>query len=220
MPIPTPSTQGQNPFDLSSLLMGSAADVYGDMANSGSLGNINQYVDPYYQEVLDTVLGRMQTNQNTFVNSIGDAAQKSKAFGGSRHGVMEGVAQGEYNRNVGDVTAQMSSQAFTDAAERAYRDQTTAAGGMTQLGSQYYNVGTDLTDRQSGVGGQQQDLLQQILTGGSDQFSDYMANPYRMIDMLSAILGGDARRGNAQGISSSTPGLFDYVSLLFQASGE
>ena len=209
----------QNPFESASGLLGGAADTYQNMASGDSLGNINKYIDPYYQNVLDSVLGRMQTNSNLQQDQIGDAAQSSGAYGGSRHGVAEGVALGEYNKNVGDVTNQISSQAFNDAAERIYRDQSTGAQGMQGLGKDYFNIGNNIADRQGAAGQQQQDLLQQILTGGAGQFDQYMQNPYQMMDMMQALLSGDTRNAQGSNTQQSTPGLYDYLSLAAQAVG-
>lgn len=209
----------QNPFDTSASLLGGAADVYKTIGTEGSLGNINKYINPYYEQVLDRVLGRMDTNQQLTEGRIGDAALSAGAFGGSRHGVAEGVSRGEYNKNVGDVTADLMSRGWEDAAGRSTSDMLLSAQGQTQLGNNFYQIGNDITDRQMQQGTMQQQLLQAILSGGANQFDQFMQNPYQMIDMFSAILGGDARRGNVQTQGTSTPGLFDYVSLGAQLGG-
>lgn len=210
-----------------------AADLYGKSANvyeglttgAGSLSNINKYIDPYHKKVLNATLGRMGRNFETQLDQVGDAAQAASAFGGSRHGLVEAEAREGYNRNVGDVTAQIKSQAFNDAAERAYRDQVTGAQGLTGLGGNYYQIGADVADRQLMQGSMQQQLLQTILTQGAQGVDQQLQHPYDLIDLLRGTLAGDARRNavttESSGTSSTTqqtqPGLYDWVSMWLQA---
>ena len=215
-----PVEQPQNPFDTSAGMLGQAGDAFGGFLEpGGSLQNINDYMNPYYDQVLQSVLGNMETQQQLGLNQIGDQATASSAFGGARHGLQEGQFRGEHSRAVGDVTGNLLMNQFDNAADRAFRDQTTGAQGLTQLGNQFYGIGNDIADRQMGQGGMQQDLMQQILSGGADQFNQFMQNPYQMIDMLQALLSGDARRGQGSNTQQSTPGLFDYLSLGAQAIG-
>lgn len=215
-----PNLPQQNPFESASGALGQAGGVYSGLLDpGGSLQNINEYMNPYYDQVLQSVLGNMETNKQLGMNQIGDAAGASSAFGGARHGLQEGQFLGEHSRAVGDVSGNLLMNQFDNAADRAYRDQTTGAQGLTQLGNQYYGIGNDIADRQMGQGGMQQDLMQQILSGGSDQFNQFMQNPYQMIDMLQSLLSGDARRGQGSNTQQSTPGLFDYLSLGAQAIG-
>lgn len=210
----------KTPYELSAELFGGAKNSYDDLMQTGVMTNINDYINPYYDQVLNAVLGRMGTAHNQQLNMIGDNASRAGAFGGSRHGVAEGVATGEYNRNVGDVSAQLKQQAFDQATKLSLSDianKHAATQGATQLGSTYYNVGNDLTDRQMQQGSIQQQLLQAILGGASAEFDEYMQQPYQVIDMFSALLGADPRANQVQQEQQSTPGLFDYLALAAQA---
>lgn len=210
----------KTPYEMAAELFGGAKQNYSDLSSSGVMTNINDYVNPYYDQVLDSVLGRMGTAHNQQLDQIGDSATSAGAFGGSRHGVAEGVATGEYNRNVGDVSSQLKQQAFDKATQLSLSDianKHATTQGMTQLGGQYYNVGNDLTDRQMQQGSMQQQLLQAILGGASGEFDEMMQHPYQIIDMFSALLGSDPRQNQQQQTQQSTPGLFDYLSLGAQA---
>lgn len=210
----------QNPYEMASNLFGSAQDTFNQMGQgAGSLTNINAYINPYYQQVIDKALGRMQTNYQQTLGSIGDSAISAGAFGGDRHGVMEGVAAGEYNRNVGEIAANLGMQSFESAADRAYRDMVTSAQGKQGLGTTMFNVGNTLTDRQMQQGSMQQALLQQILSGGADMFNQQMQNPYQMVDMMRAILSGDPRQQQGSATQTTQPGLFDYLALAMQGFG-
>lgn len=209
-------------FTQSASLLGQASSTAQSFLDPGaSLSNINSYIDPYYQQVLDSVLGRMQTDFNAQMQSVGDAATAAGAFGGGRHGVVEGVTRGEYNRNVGDVTNYISSAAYNDAAERSYRDLTTGLAALTGLGTSYFDIGNSIMDTQLEQGTMEQELLQSILDMGSESLQTLLDNPYELIDLYNALLSTDARNnaGSAQGEESYEPGLFDYLSLGFQAAG-
>ena len=55
--------------------------------------------------------------------------------------------------------------------------------------------------------------MQQILSGGAGIFEQFQNNPYQMIDMMQALLVGDASRAQGKTTQQSTPGMFDYLSL-------
>ena len=200
-------------YGMSSEMLGNAGGIFKSMQDGSYLQNINEYLNPYYEQVLNKALGRMGTNYEKTMGGIGDSAIAAGAFGGSRHGVAEGVATGEYNRNVGDVTAQLMSQGYGQAMDTMRGDMSTAASGMIGLGKDYYNIGNNIADRTAASGQAERTLWQQILDMGNQEYSNYMQNPFQMIELYSALLGNDVRRGNVSGTSTSTPGLFDYLSL-------
>lgn len=213
---PTPTG---NAYDMSADYLGKAGSTFGDfLTGEGSLKNINAYLNPYYENVLDRTLGRIGTEHQKSLGRIGDAAIAAGAFGGSRHGLVEAEAIGQHNLNVGDVTANIQQQGWQDAAERAFRDQVTGGQGLLGLGKDLYNIGNDQSDRQMRQGTMQQQLLQAILSGGQQEYDRYMNEPYGMLDMLNSLLSGDVRRGagTSTATEQSTPGLYDYLSLGLQ----
>ena len=111
-----------NPFDASAGLLDQASGAYGGLLEpGGSLQNINEYMNPYYDQVLQSVLGNMETQKNIGMNQIGDQATAASAFGGGRHGLQEGTFLGEHSRAVGDVSGNLLMSQFDNAADRAYR---------------------------------------------------------------------------------------------------
>lgn len=209
-------------YDNSASLLGKAGDIYSTLGVEGGLTNINSYLNPYYDQVLNSALGRMQTNYQNQNNAIGDQAISAGAFGGSRHGVMEGILAGEYNKNVGELTANTMNTGWNNAAQLAMTDaqiKGNAANAMTQLGGQYFDIGRTISGDQMNNGTMQQQLLQAILSGGNEGFQEYMQNPYKMIDLFQSIMSNDPRRQQGQTKAQSTPGLFDYLALGAQAMG-
>jgi hypothetical protein len=219
-----PVVPGQPPtaFDTSASHLSKAGDIYSTLGVEGGLSNINQYLNPYYDQVLNSALGRMQTNFNQQRGQVGDQAIAAGAFGGSRHGVMEGVLAGEYNKNVGDLTARTMADGFNTATGLAMQDaglKMNAGSALTQLGGNYFDIGRTIQGDQMQQGTMQQQLLQTILSGGDAAFQDYLSNPYKMIDLFQSIMAADPRRAQMQATTQSTPGLYDYLSLGAQAMG-
>lgn len=208
-----------DPFAMAADAMGKSTDIYSTMGQgAGSLENINEYLNPYYQQVIDAALGRLDRQYDQTMGRIGDAAIGAGAFGGDRHGIVEGTATSDYLRDAGELTSSMMAQNFESSADRAYRDQVTSAQGLTQLGGQYFGVGNTIMQNQAQQGAQQRQFLDELLTQGNTQFENYMSQPYKLIDMMNALLSSDVRRGQGQTTEQSTPGLFDYLALGMQAS--
>ena len=87
------------------------------------------------------------------------------------------------------------------------------------LGGQFFDIGANVTGMQAQQGAQQQDLLQSILNDSSGMYDQFMQHPYQIVNLMQALLGSDARRGNVSGTATSTPGLFDYLGLGAQTLG-
>lgn len=224
-----------NPFDTASNLMEQAAGVYSQAAGGNvptTMQSMNQYLNPYYDSVIADVTRNMQRNMRQGLNMIGDDAQAAGAFGSGRHGLQEAMFMGEANRNIGDMTNNMLMQRFNTAAQLGAGDANrqlsgmfTGAAGLNQLAGNYYNIGNDITDRQAAAGGQQQNLLQQILSQGSGQFDAYTRSPTDAMQIMMAALAADPRQGNTVGYgrqnnsSSSNPGTLGILGGLAQLAG-
>ena len=72
--------------------------------------NLDPYMNPYTQNVIDSTTREMNRNHQMTLNDVGAQATAAKAFGGSRHGIVEGEA----NRNHGDALARMTADLYQD----------------------------------------------------------------------------------------------------------
>jgi len=97
-------------------------------------GDVSAYMNPFIQNVEDAALSRLQGATQTAVNRIGDQALAARAFGGSRQGIAEGVALGEAARSAGELSANLRSQGFGQAAQLLQADQQRAM--QAQLANQ------------------------------------------------------------------------------------
>lgn len=127
----------------------------GAAALGGDAAATQKLMDPYQQQVMDANDKAYQKTQAQSVNQTNDLATKAGAFGGSRHGVAEGVALGNNAAAHDAQNAGLLYGGYNDAMGRAstLAQMGGAAGAMnSQLGMQ-------------GVGSPEQWRLQQMKAG-------------------------------------------------------
>lgn len=112
-------------------------------------------MNPYQQQVIDATNKQWDRNDQMTTNNVNDMATKAGAFGGSRHGVAEGVALGENNMNRNNAVSGLLYGGFNDAMGRAGQ---LAGMGMNAAG-QNANLGF------GGVGSPDQWLMQMMKSG-------------------------------------------------------
>ena len=82
---------------------------------ANGLQNLGQYMNPYISDVVNSVDQLGQQNLSTALNQTSDQAIGSGAYGGSRHGVQEGVATAQNNLNTNNLLANLLSSGYTQA---------------------------------------------------------------------------------------------------------
>jgi hypothetical protein len=101
--------------------------------------------NPYQSQVVDAMRKAGAVTDQQTINSVNDAATKAGAFGGSRHGVAEGVALGENAQNLNGQIAGLLNNGFTNAQGTA---QNLAQMGFNAAG-QNANLGFGASARRS-----------------------------------------------------------------------
>lgn len=161
------------------------SNVYNQNVGAGSIGfervnapsfltgNVDAYMNPYISNVENAALQRLEGATKQAVNRIGDQARAAGAFGGSRQGIAEGTALGEAARSAGELSANLRSQGFNQAAALMQADQQRAmqaalanqAAGITtgqtnldammraQLANQQANMQAQLANQSAGLQG-------------------------------------------------------------------
>lgn len=86
-------------------------------------GDVSAYMNPFISNVEDAALSRLAGATQQGINRIGDQALQARAFGGSRQGLAEGVALGEAARSAGELSANLRSQGYNQAAQLLQADQ-------------------------------------------------------------------------------------------------
>ena len=125
--------------------------IQAGMVGTGSIPttNLQGYMNPYTQNVIDASVQGMNNQYKQNVNAIGDQATRSGAFGGSRHGVAEGVAASENARQVGELNANLRNQAYNNATGLYTQDQSR----MLQAGmaNQQADMSAQSANQQAGM---------------------------------------------------------------------
>lgn len=152
--------------------MSNAAGLLGQFsglgpATAGQIGaNAQTLMSPYAQSVIapTMALGQQALAQN--LQQIGAGANQSGAFGGSRQGVQEGVAQAQ--------TALGESNILGNLLNTGYNSALGQAGALGQLSQQEsYGAAGQLAQGQMSAGNLQAQLLQQQGLGALTAASPY-----------------------------------------------
>lgn len=89
---------------------------------AGGLSGISQYMNPYISNVVDSVREMSNSNLGNALNQTRDQAIGANAYGGSRHGVREGVAIAQNNRDTNSLIANLLQGGYNQAANMVGQD--------------------------------------------------------------------------------------------------
>ena len=109
-PAPAPRPAAPTQFDKSAAWLQGAVDQFTESADYSpqqvtgvnyvpaqlSQQNLAPYMNPYTQEVIDRSLADLERARLSATNNLGFSASQAGAFGGSRHGVAEGLTNEGY----------------------------------------------------------------------------------------------------------------------------
>jgi hypothetical protein len=128
------------------------------MIRAGQLSNTNlqPYMNPYTQNVINATLPIMQQNLAQTQNQQANAASAANAFGGSKQGVQAGVTQAQGAQNMAQMAEQLNQANFSQAQGAAQQDiasRLTAA--QANQNAQQQNLSRNLQAQQSNQAAQQ-----------------------------------------------------------------
>lgn len=193
------STQGYSPYQGQTVagaspLATQAAQQYQQLGGLAGLGGaamagdqqaFAQFMNPYQQNVVNAVGSQYDQLRDQAHLDANDAATRAGAFGGSRHGVMEGSRLGQLDQGQAQTTAGILQSGFNDAQQRALQ---AANFGMGALGQQF------------GAGDYFRNIQQQYLTDQQNRFNDAQNWDVRNLGILQSGL-----QGTPYGQSQSQP---------------
>jgi hypothetical protein len=135
-----------------------AAGLTGAGAGTGA-GTVADYMSPYTTNVIQAMQEQMADVKSQQDISRNAQTVGAGAFGGARSGVSQSVADTQYNRMVGQMTAQQQGQNYQQAVGRRQQDYMNQLGlGQYQQGLGQYQQG--LGQYQQGMGQYQQGMAQ------------------------------------------------------------
>jgi len=97
-------------------------------------GVASAYMDPYAQNVIDVQKQKATEAYREMLPAIGANAVQSGAFGGGRHGIVEGMANREFTRSLDEIQKTGTQDAYRNAQEQYERDR--GAGLQAALANQ------------------------------------------------------------------------------------
>jgi len=100
--------------------------------------DLTPYLNPFTQNVIDTTQAQMDKALQTAINETGDRATAASAYGGTRHGVAEGVTNAEYVDQAAEMAAQLYYQNHMQALQSAGVD----IGN--EMAAQQFNIGNEM----------------------------------------------------------------------------
>jgi hypothetical protein len=202
-------------FDLSSGALNTAGSTLaGTVAPGAIASSMNTYMSPYINRVLDDSVARLRDRKAIDLNQNNANALASGAFGGSRHGVVDAQLMDDYGRSEDELVARLLQQGFDTSAGLATTElglQQSGAQGLMGLGSTAFGIGQQVNAGQMQAGGMQQQLLQALLGGASDQYETYSNYPTKQLSTLLSAISGNPLAGNVS--QTYKPGLFDYLGM-------
>jgi hypothetical protein len=173
-------------------------------------GNIQSYINPYLSEVEQRASDALNRQFAQIQNQIASQAVQSRAFGGSRREVQEGVAAAEAARASGDLSARLRAEGFQQAAALQQADQARAmqaalanqqagisgaglgiqgAQALGQLAQQAQGAGLADVGAIEAIGAQRQAQQQRALEEAYARFVEQRDFPLQQLNLRLAAVG-------------------------------
>jgi len=203
--------------------------------NNQTFGNAqaDQYMSPYIQNVVD--IQKREAQRQSGIQGTQQQAQAAQAgaFGGSRDAIMRAERERNLGSQMGDIQAQGSQLAYTNAQNQFNADQnrglqglqlaSNAANTLGTLGGQQFQQGVDINKLQSAYGAQEQSMNQQGLTQAYQDFMNQKNYPQQqlgyMANMINGLPLGTTSTGTTTYNEGSPSGLQSLGSLASTAYG-
>ena len=202
----------QSNFNVNRAAAGGLQQAMANTQSAANAPNVAQFANPYSQMVTGQALSDLERQRQMAVNQTGAQAGQAGAFGGSRHGVAEGLTNEAFAREGARTFGNLQHQGFNTAlgaAQSQQRTQLGAASQMGQLGQQAFNTSQAIQDQQMRQGMMQQAMQQQLIDAARQQYQGYAGAPQAALSAPLAAL-GVAPTPQTQ-TTSNKPGLFDYL---------
>ena len=215
-PTNSPS-QGTNVFDTASSAYSSGVGGMNFAMNPMAVPfTMNQFANPYREQVITDSLGRLRDRRNSDLNMVQGQAHQAGAFGGARHGLVEAQLFEDYGRQEDEMAFRMLQDGFDTSSNLALQ----RLGQIAQTGSSMvgaaptgFSLGQGALGMQQQAGMQQRSMAQQILDLASGQFQGNVTGPQTSLQTaLSGIMGNPMSAAQTQ-TQSFQPGLFNYLQL-------
>ena len=197
-----------NPYQRASGANAAAMNIY---ANPSAMAQ--NMMNPYQQNVVNKTLRDVGGAAQIGLNTLGAQASQAGAFGGSRHGVAMAEAAKGYQQQALDQVGALNQQGYNQAMQNAYQ----SAAGLQNVGQQAFGYGQSIQQQQMQQGAMQQAAMQALIDAAKGQYAGYAGAPQAGLQqMIGAAYGVQPLTG---AVTSSNPGLFNYMQTAAMAAG-
>lgn len=160
-------------------------------------GGIQNYMNPYTQQVIDTSMADLERQRQMQMNQMGQQASAAGAFGGSREGVAQSLTNEAFARQGGQLASGLRQQGFQTALGASQQD---VANQMQ----------ADLANQQAGAQaaqfGQQQGLQAQLANqqagARAQEFGQQQGLQAQMANQQAQLAGSQQRLGAGQQLAN------------------
>lgn len=184
------------------------------------LQGISDYMNPYIDTVVDSVSDISRSNLNNALQQTNDQALSAKAFGGSRHGIREGVATAQNNRDTNNIIANLLNTGYNNATNLMGQDISntltadrsnqgafqnwmsnllTGGNSLAKLGMDQQNTNTAALQNVMNYGNQVQQTQQNADTAKYNEYLRMQNLPYQALQAYNQTV-----QGAPKSTSSST----------------
>lgn len=178
------------------------------------LNDIGGYMNPYINNVVKSVQDYGKQNLEKSLTQTADQAISANAFGGSRHGVQEGIATAQNNRDMNRQIADLMSSGYDKATNLLGQDiannndylnrQLSGGTQMANIGTQRNQTNASNANNLMNWGNQQQQTQQNQLSAQYQEWLRQQGLPYQALQ---------AYNQTVQGAPHSTSGSSNTTSI-------
>lgn len=176
--------------------LGAAQQGTYDLSNTKSVDNISSYMNPYQQNVLDTIAKQGSRNlTENLLPGVSDAFVKAGGFGGTRMGEFGSRALRDTQEAVLNQQAQSAAAGYGQAMTAANADLTrqgTNLNNLASLAQAQQGMGYADTGALEAAGGSQQAQMQAQLNAAQQQYQNEQLYPKQQMDWLNTQIRGMA----------------------------
>jgi hypothetical protein len=187
--------------DFNPMYMAGEQQVVNQSLTPFSGQDINAFMNPYQQDVIDRSLGDIETSRQMADLRDRQAATGAKAFGGSRQGVQAALTNASALKQAADLSANMRQQGYGTAANLAQyaRGQNIQGGqNVMNLGGARQQLLQSQMDALRGIGTEKLGITTAAMGGNLPNLGMSTTTPYSR-NVASGALGGALAGGQMFG---------------------
>jgi hypothetical protein len=168
---------------------------------------IQQYQNPYTQQVVDATTAQMRNEFGQQQASLTGNQIAQGALGGNATGVARGILGGQQGRTMASTVAGLYDKSYQQALSAAQQQQQTGLAGanaQAQYGLSGQNAALTGATAQIGAGSLQQQTEQARLNAAYQQYQQAQAHPYQQAQWLAGMATGVGSNLGGTGTGTTT----------------